>query len=359
MGIIKSTIVGSYPKPKNILGNIIGHNAVSTGHILRELEKNIGTEEYKKLLDDAVNNAIKDQEDARIDIISDGEQRRGHYVKYVLRGLTGFDFENMVERKVEKLIDGTYHVAYSTIVPTVNKKIDYKNSITVQDFLYLKERTKKEIKMALPGPSTVVDSVDNKFYNENRELAFDYAKSIKKEVVSLRDAGCKIIQFDDPGLLRDIRRSEDWGIKALESCFEGIDVTTIVHVCRSYPDKELEEKNIKYKSDQEYYPELLRILKQSKVDQISIEGKQGNLNPVVLKDAGDKKILLGCIDVGNERVESVEEIIEQAKNALKYLRPKQLILAPDCGLLELSKEAAKAKLTNMAKAAEILNSELK
>jgi len=216
--------------------------------------------------------------------------------------------------------------------------------------------------MGFPGPTTVVDATQNKHYNTRKELAFEYANVVRQEVIALRDAGCNIIQFDDPGLLRDLTRAEEWGIEALDKCFEGIDgITTIVHVCRSYPtnsNKKLEEEGTGYKSDKAYYPELLTLLQKSKIDQISIEGKQGNLDMSVLKHLGDKTVLLGCLDVGIEEVESVDEIVEQAKDALKYIKPEQLILAPDCGLLLIPRDVAKAKITNLALAASVLNKSL-
>jgi len=196
------------------------------------------------------------------------------------------------------------------------------------------------------------------FYKSDKELAFGYSKAIRKEVSALKKAGCKIIQFDDPGLLRNLTRSEEWGISALDTCFAGIDVTPVVHICRSYPNKKYEKKNIAYKSDQGYYPHLLNLLQKSSIDQISIEAKQDNLDPSILKNLGSKTVILGCIDVGNERVETVNEIIDQAKAALRYITPEQLILGPDCGLLELSRESSKTKLTNLAKASTILNSRI-
>jgi len=354
---IKSTIVLSYPKPKYIMNKISGRELLdSSGIIFYQIEKKIGKANFRKLVDKAVDETIQDQEEAGIDIITDGEQRRGHYIYYTLRHLTGFNFENMYEKPVKKIIKGKLQEAYKMLVPRVISSIKYNGPFLIDNFKYIYSRTKKDIKIGFPGPSTVVDAVKNEFYKSDKELALNYAKAVKQEVIALRNAGCQIIQFDDPGLLRNPIRTQEWGIELLDKCFEGIEgITTIVHVCRSYPNKKLEKLGIVYKSDESYYPYLLDLLRKSKIDQISIEGKQENLNPAVLKHLGQKIVILGCLDVGSEKVETVEEIVNQGKAALEYIKPEQLILGPDCGLLQISRKAAKAKLSNLAKAAEILN----
>jgi len=359
-GKILSTIVGSYPKPEYILNGITGKQIIDTsGDALKVIEKRIGKRRFDKLLDRAVWESICDQKEAGLDIFTDGEQRRGHYIFYILEKLTGFDFKDMQKRVVLKIIDGRTQNAYTHSVPSVSSRICYSGPIVVSDFVFLRKFTQYQAKITLPGPTTVVDASENNFYPSDRDLAFDCARAIRQEVLHLKNAGCDIIQFDDPGLLRDLPRAEQWGIKALDMCFEDVPgIITIVHVCRSYPDKNMEKSGIVYKSDKRYYPQLLELLQKSQIDQISIEAKQGDLDLSVLKYLGNKKVLLGCLDVGIDKIETVEEIVEQANEALQYIEPSQLILAPDCGLVLLEKDIAKAKLSNMATAAKILNSKL-
>jgi len=354
---ILSTIVGSFPKPEYVLRGTSMQDVFDTsGGAFFEIEKDKGKKQFKQLLDRAVRDALTDQEEAGIDIVTDGEERREHYIFYILRCLNGFDFTRMHERVVRKMIKGTMREAYTHLVPGVVSSIRHTGPFLTDDFTYLAAQTNRVAKTTLPGPTTVVDAVHNTFYPSDKELAFAYAQAIRKEVQQLKNSGCSIIQFDDPGLLRDLPRAESWGVEALDACFEGIKgITTTVHVCRSYPDKELEKKGIFYKSDEGYYPYLLDLLQHSAIDQISIEGKQGNLNPSVLKHLGERAVLLGCIDVGTEVVETVDEIIEQAESALAYIKPEQLILAPDCGLVLISRNAAKAKLSRLAQAAQQLN----
>lgn len=313
--MIKSAIVGSYPK--------IGLDA-----------------------------AIDDQIESGIDIITDGEQGRDHYIHGILRKLKGFDYDNQIEKTVRKQISGVMRNAYKTSVPTLTGKIRHgKKVFLLDEYIYVSKKTDKNVKVTLPGPTTVVDFCNNnRVYKSTKKLAFDYARAIREEVLWLKNLGCKLIQFDDPGLLRNLKRAEEWGIEALDRCFKGVlkgsDVTTIVHVCRSYPGV--------MKSDQNLYSELLKLLQDSKIDQIGIEAKTGALDLSALENLGDKTINLGCIDVGLQRVESVEEITDRAKEALKYIDPEQLVLTPDCGLLQLDRETAKAKLTNLSKAAKRL-----
>jgi len=355
---ILSTIVGSYPKPEYILNGITGTQIIDTsGDALKVIEKRIGKRRFDKLLDRAIWETVCDLKAAGLDIFTDGEQRRGHYIFYVLEKINGFDFLDIRERDVKKILNGRNETAYKHYVPRVSSHICYSGQIVVPDFVFTKQFTTNLVKICLPGPTTVVDASDNNYYLSERDLAFDYARAIRQEVLHLKNAGCDIIQFDDPGLLRNLMRAEQWGIKALDMCFEDVPgITTIVHVCRSYPDKNMEKSGIVYKSDIRYYPQLLKLLQKSQIDQISIEAKQGDLDLSVLKYLGNKKVLLGCLDVGIDKIETVEEIVEQANEALVYIEKKQLILAPDCGLVLLEKDIAKAKLSSMAKAVRVLNS---
>lgn len=347
---VLTAIVGSYPKPKFIYSDSGRVLLDSVGMSFYELEKKIGKEKFKKRLDKAANQAISDQNEAGIDFITDGEERRGHYVLHVLKGLEGIDFRNL---KTISIRGGVY----KRDVPVVNGKIRYTKPILVDDFKFTKKYAKGIPKIGLPGPSTVVDCIADDYYKDLEKLAFDYAKAIHNEVEALIKAGCQVIQFDDPVLLRYPDRAVEWGLKALENCFKGFEnqATFIVHICCGYPNKPLEKKGIAYKANKDYYADVLSWFSKSKLDAVSIEGAQSKLDLSILPSIGKKSVMLGVLDVGEERVESVDELVTRGREALKYLPKNQLILAPDCGMLELERRAAKAKLTNMAKAVRILN----
>ena len=243
-----TAIVGSYPKPKNVFDRSGRDLLNEDGHTFYELEKLIGAQEFEKRLDAAAKMAIEDQNTAGIDLITDGEERRGHYVYYVLRKLGGISFEHRTEKIIR---DGRY----VRQVPTVVGKITYQNSILVPDYQFTAQYAKGIPKIGLPGPCTVVDSLADAHYQGNREqMAMDYAAAIHQEVFNLLEAGCQVIQFDDPVLLRYPDQAQKWGLKCLQACFEGFEdqATFFVHICRGYPDKPLERKGIEYKANADY-----------------------------------------------------------------------------------------------------------
>ena len=347
---ILTAIVGSYPKPAYIFSGSGRVLLDSVGISFYKLEKRVGVAKFKKRLDKAAHQAIVDQNFAGIDLITDGEERRGHYVLYVLRGLDGFDFEHLKSISIRGGV-------YEREVPVVTGPIRYKRPILVDDFKFTQRYAKGIPKIGLPGPSTVVDCIADEYYKDVRKLAFDYAKVIHNEVEALIKTGCQVIQFDDPVLLRYPDRATSWGLKALEACFKGFEAqaTFIVHICCGYPNKPLERKGVVYKANKDCYQDVLEWFSTSRLDAVSIEGAQSRLDLSILSSIGEKTVMLGVLDVGDNRVETVSELVKRGKETLKYLPASQLILAPDCGMLQLTRSAAKAKLKNMAKAAQILN----
>jgi 5-methyltetrahydropteroyltriglutamate--homocysteine methyltransferase len=347
-----TAIVGSYPKPDHLFPRTGRELLDEMGMTFFELEQQIGEEAFSARLDQAALMAVEDQNAAGIDFITDGEERRGHYVLYVLRGLASIDFENLLETPIRE-------GKYVRHLPVVIDKITYRAPIVVDDFEFTAQHTRGTVKIGLPGPSTVVDSIADAHYQGDKEqMAMDYACAIRRDVENLIEAGCRAIQFDDPVLLRYPERAKRWGLQALQKCFEGLEdqATFFVHICRGYPDKPLERKGIEYKAKADYYKDILKWLSKSTIDVVSIEGAQSNLDLSVLTAIGEKTVMLGVLDVGSEKVESVESLVERGREALQYLPKHQLILAPDCGMLQLSRAAAKEKLSNLADAVRILNS---
>lgn len=349
---VLTAIVGSYPKPVYILPTKNPRELINnSGRNFYDLVDTIGKDRFEKRLDRACKEALDDQNKAGIDIVTDGEERREQYILYNLRHLKGFNFNDWVEISVR---EGTY----KRWAPKVDARIEYKGSWLVDDFKFAASYTSKIVKITLPGPVTATDVVADFYYQGDRQkMAFDYAKAIRKEVKALIDAGCRLIQFDDPVLLRNPKRAKQWGLRALEVCFEGLEnrATYCVHICRGYPNKPLEKQGISYKANANYYEQILSFLSKSKLDQVSIEGAQSDLNLNVLPAIGKKTIILGVLDVGIEEVETVSHLVKRAKEALRHIKPSQLVLAPDCGLLMISRQAAYRKIKNLASAAKILN----
>src|SRR2546421_108571 len=348
---VLTAVVGSYPTPRYVSRQNGRSLLDSFGFAFDRRRQELGPAEFSRLLDRAALEAIKDQDRAGIDIVTDGEERRGHYVLHIVNRLEGVDARNL---KSISMRAGTSRQD----APRVIGKLGYKESLVLDEFLFTKKHAKGIAKIGLPGPSTVADCVADEYYQgDRRELAFDYADAIHHEVAALIAAGCHVIQFDDPVLLRYPEAAQAWGLQALERCFAGLEdrATFIVHVCRGYPNKPLERQGISYKANQDYYRDILGWLSESRLDVVSIEGAASNLDVSILSAIGNKCVMLGVIDVGENDAESVESLVARANKALRFVPKGQLILAPDCGMIELTHASARKKLTNLSLAAHQVN----
>lgn len=291
--------------------------------------------------------AVQEQEESGIDIVSDGEQRRTNYILYHCHHLDGFDFEN----KEEFVCRGG---KVKAVVPVIRGPIKANNLFLADEFRFLQSLTKKEIKITIPGPLTIIDSVKDSYYFDEKKLAFDLARAIQKEVCSLVDAGCSIIQIDEPVSIREPQKFFDFGLEALETCFKGADmVSKEVHICRGYPNNARDTK-----AEIEAYGKVIEALSHSIIDAIAVEDAYEHLELEIFKKFGSKKVILGVINVGNPQVETVEEIESRIQEVLNIVSPENLLVAPDCGLLLLQPETAKAKLINLAVAAKKMNQSL-
>ena len=348
---VLTAIVGSYPKPRYVYSRNGRSLLDSFGFAFDQRRQELGAGEFARLLDKAALAAIDDQNRAGIDIMTDGEERRGHYVLHIVNRLDGIDSRN---RKRISMRGGTTQQD----APRVIGKIKYRGPMVLDEFLFTRKHAKGIAKIGLPGPSTVADCVaDEHYQGDRKQLAFDYADAIHHEVAALIAAGCHVIQFDDPVLLRYPEAAKAWGLRALERCFTGLEdrATFVVHICRGYPNKPLERKGIAYKANQDYYRDILTWLSESKLDVVSIEGAASKLDVSILGAIGNKTIMLGVIDVGENEVESVESLVARDSEALHFAPKRQLILAPDCGMLELTHASARKKLVNLSLAARALN----
>jgi len=348
---VLTAVVGSYPKPRYVYKQSGRSLLDSFGFAFDGRRQEVGPAEFSRLLDRAALEAIKDQNRAGIDIVTDGEERRGHYVLHIVNRLEGVDARN---RKSISMRAGTSRQD----APRVIGKLGYKEPLVLDEFLFTKKHAEGIAKIGLPGPSTVADCVADEHYaGDRKQLAFDYADAIHHEVEALIAAGCQIIQFDDPVLLRHPEAAQAWGLQALERCFAGLEdrATFVVHICRGYPNKPLERKGISYKANQDYYRDILSWLSESRLDVVSIEGAASDLDVSILSAIGKKSVMLGVIDVGENEVESVESLVARANKALRFMPKEQLILAPDCGMLELTRASAREKLANLALAARAVN----
>jgi 5-methyltetrahydropteroyltriglutamate--homocysteine methyltransferase len=350
-GKVLTAIVGSYPKPRYVYPRNGRSLLDSFGFALDRRREEVGEDEFSRVLDRAALEAIKDQDRAGIDIVTDGEERRGHYVLHVVNRLKGVDAHHL---KPISMRAGTARQN----APRIVGKLGYAGPLLLEEFLFTKRQAKGIAKIGLPGPSTVADCVADEYYEgDRRRLAFDYADAIRHEVAMLIEAGCGVVQFDDPVLLRYPDAAQAWGLEALERCFAGLEgrATIVVHICRGYPNKPLERKGIHYKANANYYRDVLTWLAESRLDVVSIEGAASRLDTSTLSAIGRKTVMLGVLDVGENEVESVESLSARAREALRFVAKEQLILAPDCGMLELTRTSARQKLVNLSLAARAIN----
>jgi 5-methyltetrahydropteroyltriglutamate--homocysteine methyltransferase len=290
---------------------------------------------------DATLLAIRDQEDAGLDIITDGEIRRESYSNAFATALDGIDIDNP-----GTALDRSGH---PNLVPRITGPISRRHPVNVEALKFLRAHTDRQIKVTVPGPFTMAEQAQNDYYPTRQDAAFGYAGAVNAEVADLFAAGADIVQLDEPYLQARAERAKEYGVAVLNAALAGITGTTAVHLCFGYAAI-IHDRPSGYS----FLPELAG----SSADQISIETAQSGLDCGVLADLAGKTIILGVLDLSTPDVETPEQIAARARRALPYARTDQIVLAPDCGMKYLPRQAAAGKLTSLAKAAELLRAEL-
>ena len=297
--------------------------------------------------DRATGEAVRDQVDAGIDIPTDGEVRREHYIYYHLRHIDGFDFEGLTDQTMRG-------GAWQARVPTVRHPLAAGAPFLAEDWRKAQAVTDRPVKITVPGPLTIIDSTADAHYGDPEALALALAGVLNVEIVRLAEAGCRWIQVDEPVFARQPQRALDFGIAALERCFHGVPERTrrAVHICCGYPAKLDDEEYAK--ADPGAYGVLADALNAAAVDAVSLEDAHRHNDLRLLDRFADTIVLLGVIGIARSRIETVEEIRARLVEALDHIDADRLIAAPDCGLIMLSRDLARAKLANLAKAAQSL-----
>tara|TARA_Y100000768_G_scaffold306842_1_gene240858 strand:+ start:414 stop:1466 length:1053 start_codon:yes stop_codon:yes gene_type:complete len=348
-----TTVIGAYPKP-NYLKITDWFNA--SGGTDTQFPTKFYNDEIKQMGNEAetlflraTKEIIHDQQECGVDIITDGEVRRENYIHYHCRHLAGIDFDNLTE-KVARTGN------YKCWLPTITSKISAKDPFLVDEWTYNQSLSDNPIKVTIPGPMTITDTISNTYYKSDEEMGYDLAMAINTEIKRLADAGCKYIQVDEPLFARKPENALAFGIKNLEKCFEGViqnDLEKITHICCGYPDK---LDAIDYpKAPLDSYKKIAKALDASKIDSVSIEDAHRYNDLTLLKDFEHTKIIFGIIKIASSKIETVEEVELRIKNSLKFISQEQLIVAPDCGLGHLTRELAMKKLKIMTLAAKKFN----
>ncbi|MGB6537153.1 MAG: hypothetical protein WBF58_14450 [Xanthobacteraceae bacterium] len=232
-------------------------------------------------------------------------------------------------------------------MPRITGKIVRRAPAAVDDLRAAKAHTRRPIKMAVPGPMTVIDSAVNEFYHDEEELAFDVAAAINAELRDLQSAGVDVLQIDEPAMTRYHDKVRAYGARALDRCLDGIAVPTIVHLCYGYPGGGALQHQYRY-------AELLPQLMETRIGGFHVEFGRSTFDPKGLQICGDRIVMFGCVDPGDSPVPSVDSVERRIGDALEVLDPKQVWLAPDCGLMTIGRELARQKLAVMVEAAKRL-----
>jgi len=336
---LQTTIAGSLPKPAWLAEpKRLWAPWLLEGALLEEGKR------------DALRLLLADQEAAGIDIVTDGEQTRRHFVTTFIESLKGVDFEHKRTVRIRN--------RYDADVPVVVGPVGRGKPVFVEDLRFLRGQTKRPIKLSLPGPMTMVDTLYDNHYRSREKLAREFAAILNQEARELERAGADVIQFDEPAFNVYMDEVADWGIQALEAAAGGLKCKTAVHICYGYGIK----ANIDWKrtlgSEWRQYEATFPLLARSKIDQVSLECANSHVPLELLALLKGKDVLVGAIDVANDTVENPEQVAATIRAAMKFVPPEKLYPCTNCGMVPLAREVALGKLKALASGAALVRREL-
>ena len=333
--MFKTTIAGSLPKP----------------FWLAETDKlwpawKATGEDLAKAKRDATLLWLKEQEDAGLDIVTDGEQSRQHFVHGFLEAIEGIDFEHKVKM-------GIRDNRYDAMVPVVIGTLKLKGRVHQFEAKLARAHTKKKLKITMPGPMTIVDTIADRHYGDKVKLAMAFAELLNQEARALEKDGVDVIQFDEPAFNVYMKDAVDWGVKALERAAKGLKCTTAVHICYGYGIK----ANLDWKEtlgdEWRQYEQIFPALAKSSIEQVSLECIHSHVPPELMKLLKGKDVLVGVIDVASDKVETPQEVAAAIGKALKFVPKNRLIACTNCGMAPMRRDIARAKLKALAAGAVI------
>ena len=339
--MLKTTIAGSLPKPFWLAQpEMLWAPWQAPGEKLAEAKR------------DATLLWIKEQEMAGLDIVGDGEQSRQHFVHGFLERVEGIDFQNKVKM-------GIRNNRYEADVPTVTGKLKRKGSVHGTEAKILRAATGLRTKFTLPGPMTIVDTIADQHYGDRIKMAFAFAELLNQEAKELQAIGIDVVQFDEPAFNVYMDQVREWGIDALHKCIEGLTCTTAVHICYGYGIKaNLDWKQTlggEWRQYQDTFPHLAR----SKIDQISLECANSKVPIDLIGLLKGKDVLVGCIDVASDQVESKEQVAATIRKAMEFVDPEKLYPCTNCGMAPMRRDIARGKLHALEQGAALVREELR
>jgi 5-methyltetrahydropteroyltriglutamate--homocysteine methyltransferase len=337
--LFPTTIVGSFPQPDWLIDRQKLAGRFPPRVRARELWR-VQEPYLQQAWEDATLLAIRAQEDAGLDIVTDGEIRRESYSNRFATALDGVDIDNP-----GSALDRSGH---PNPVPRIVGRIRRKHAVEVEDLLFLKRHTTRQVKITVPGPFTMSCQAQNDFYPSDEAAAMDYAMAVNAEIRDLFAAGADIVQIDEPYMQARPEKARQYGLKALNAALDGIEGNTAVHICFGYAAI-IHERPSGYS----FLPEL----RGCRCKQVSVETAQSGLDCSVLAELDDKHIMVGCINLEDMTIETPEQVAARIRRALPFVPRERVILAPDCGMKYLPREVAVGKLRAMVDGAKLLRQE--
>jgi 5-methyltetrahydropteroyltriglutamate--homocysteine methyltransferase len=338
--LLPTTLVGSYAQPDWLIDRARLAGRFPPRVRAQELWR-VAPEFLAEAQDDATLLAIRAQERAGLDIITDGEMRRESYSNRFATALEGVDIDNP-----GTALDRSGH---PNPVPRVTAKVRRKHPVEVRDVEFLRRNTDRMIKMTVPGPFTMSQQAQNDFYRHDEEMALDYAAAVNAEIKDLFAAGADVVQIDEPYMQARPEKARQFGLNALNAALDGVTGTTAVHICFGYAA-------IIHVRPEGY--SFLPEFANSPVQQVSIETAQSGLDCAVLEKLPGKTILLGVLDLSDLTIETPEQVAARIRRALPHVAAERVIVAPDCGLKYLPRDVAFAKMQAMVEGAALVRAEI-
>jgi 5-methyltetrahydropteroyltriglutamate--homocysteine methyltransferase len=333
--MFETTIAGSLPKPSWLAEpNTLWAPWRLAGADLAEGKR------------DATLLAIKQQEDAGIDIVGDGEQSRQHFVHGFLEAVEGIDFARKVEMGIRK-------DRYKAMVPRVVGELRLRGRVHAEEARLARAHTSRKLKFTLPGPMTIVDTIADEHYGDRVTMAMAFAGLLNEEARGLAADGVDVIQFDEPAFNVYMDEVKDWGIAALHRAIEGLSAKTAVHICYGYGIKANVDWKATLGGEWRQYEEIFPALAASRIDQVSVECRNSRVPLSLLGLLDGKDVLVGAIDVASDAVETPEEVAATLGEALKYAPKERIVAGTNCGMAPMRRDIALAKLAALVKGAAL------
>ncbi len=338
--LFPTTIAGSLPKPEWLAEpNTLWAPWKSKGDELARAKR------------DATILAVKLQEDAGVDIVTEGEQARQHFVHGFLEKVEGIDFAHKVEMGIRK-------DRYKAMVPQVVAPLTLKGRVHADEARVARTHTTRKLKFTLPGPMTIADTVADKYYGDKVKMAFAFAELLNNEAKALQADGVDVIQFDEPAFNVFMDEVSDWGIKALERAAEGLTCTTAVHICYGYGIKANTDWKQTLGSEWRQYEDIVPAIAKSPIQQVAIECRNSKVPLDLLALLPGKVIQAGVIDVASDTVETAEDVVKVIEEVAKFVPMSNIIATTNCGMAPMQRDIAEAKLAALGAGAKLARQRL-